>query len=95
MRKSNKHMMARSHLSFLLLAALVGIAAAFFRPAVPHQTKSCLSDNIGGGVETAKYGFKPSFVDAGLDNPLIENDDGIEASRKCGFCMGVSLKCCV
>jgi len=75
--------MANSKLSILFLFALFGLVAAFFRPAVPHQVKPTEIPR-GGDVKAA-------FVDAGLDNPLIENDEGIEASRKCGFCMGVSI----
>ena len=74
--------MARN-LSFLLILSLVGLAAAFFRPAVPHQVQP----NNPPKVETET---KAAFIDTGLDNPFIENDNGIEASRKCGFCMGVS-----
>ena len=78
--------MARK-LSFLLLLGLFGLAAAFFRPAVPYQVPST-ADNIPRGGEIER---EAAFIDAGLDNPFIESDNGIEASRKCGFCMGVSF----
>lgn len=75
--------MARNYSLFLLLA-LIGLSAAFFRPAVPHQVQS----TTPGAEKTVR---KATFIDTGLDNPNIANDNSIEASRKCGFCMGVSL----
>jgi len=78
--------MTRLHLPILLLTVLVGLAAAFFRPAVPHQVKPAHIPR-GGDAGPAKK-IKATFIDAGLDNPLIENDDLINPARKCGFCMG-------
>jgi len=49
------------------------------RPAVPHQERA---------VETQNKPVKAAFVDAGLDNIEIENDEAIDAARKCGFCIG-------
>eukprot|EP00545_Synedropsis_sp_CCMP1620_P009220 CAMPEP_0119029320 /NCGR_PEP_ID=MMETSP1176-20130426/40454_1 /TAXON_ID=265551 /ORGANISM="Synedropsis recta cf, Strain CCMP1620" /LENGTH=66 /DNA_ID=CAMNT_0006985651 /DNA_START=627 /DNA_END=827 /DNA_ORIENTATION=- len=62
--------------AFLLLA-LLGVAAAFFRPAVPFQLESVR------GFEDAMLGD-----DHGLDNANIESDKNITPARKCGFCMG-------
>ena len=70
----------------LLLALLVGMAAAFFRPMTPYQvveaeTKPALFMPRGGA----------SKFDAGLDNPEIPEDQNISPARKCGFCLGVSF----
>ena len=69
--------------SLLLLAALIGMAAAFFRPVAPYQVPA----------ETKPAVFLPrggASLDAGLDNPEIAEDQNITPARKCGFCMGVS-----
>lgn len=63
----------------MLIAALVGLAAAWISPETPHQIPR------GGAVN---QDTKSTFFDAGLDNPEIEADENIEAARKCGFCMG-------
>lgn len=73
-------------LSLLLSLSMVGIAAAFFRPAEPHQVAGA-EVNANGGVGGA---VKPAFFDEGLDNPNVQADDAIDAARKCGFCMGWS-----
>lgn len=70
----------------IVFAILVGAAAAFFRPAAPYQVEmeakpAALFPRGGASV----------MNDAGLDNPDIAEDHNIEPSRKCGFCMGVSL----
>lgn len=59
--------------STMLLVLLIGVASAFFRPAVPIQAET------GGAVNTELFG---------LDNPAIEEDKNISPARKCGFCMG-------
>jgi hypothetical protein len=66
--------------AFLLLT-LLGVAAAFFRPAVPFQLES-----IRGGDLSLD-----ANMDHGLDNMEVEEDTNISAARKCGFCMGVSV----
>ena len=71
--------MARSFLPILLLA-LVGAAAAFFKAAVPHQEPAV---SVPKAVNTFSF-------DEGLDNPNIVADENITPARKCGFCMGVS-----
>jgi len=73
--------MKRSFSILLMVSIIIGIAAAFMRPAVPHQERA---------VETQNKPVKAAFVDAGLDNIEIENDEAINAARKCGFCIGVS-----
>lgn len=70
----------------LLLLAITGLSAAFFRPAQPHQQVAVVEIPRGGFFTTEKM----EFVDEGLDNPLIPADESITAARKCGFCMGVS-----
>lgn len=70
----------------ILFAILVGTAAAFFRPMAPYQvieaeTKPALFPRGGAAM-----------FDAGLDNPEIAEDQNITPARKCGFCMGVSLR---
>jgi hypothetical protein len=62
-----------------LLFALLGVAAAFFRPAVPFQ------------IESIRGGDIVFEMDAGLDNAQVEEDMNISPARKCGFCMGVSF----
>ena len=66
----------------ILLFALLGAAAAFFKAAVPHQETAIPK------APTANT-FSASF-DAGLDNPAVASDMNISPARKCGFCMGVS-----
>jgi len=72
-------------LSLLLSLCAIGLAAAFFRPAEPHQVAP-------GAIEIPRGGSfdisKPAFIDEGLDNPNVQADDSIDAARKCGFCMG-------
>jgi hypothetical protein len=72
----------RNVVTTLLFALLVGVAAAFIRPAVPFQveTKPDALFNFRAGAKTS--------MDAGLDNPDIAEDMNISPSRKCGFCMG-------
>jgi len=73
-------------ITFLLLST-IGISAAFFRPAQPHQQVAVVVEIPRGGFFTAE---KMEFVDEGLDNPLVQADESITAARKCGFCTGVS-----
>jgi len=65
----------------LLLVASLGIAAAFFKPAEPHQVPSEPRPVLERKPPAA-------FEDAGLDNYDIEEDTNIQAARKCGFCIG-------
>ena len=67
----------------LLLVASLGIAAAFFKPAEPHQVPAESRPVLERKPPAA-------FEDAGLDNYDIEEDTNIQAARKCGFCIGVS-----
>jgi len=76
------------NLSIILSLTIIGVAAAFFRPAQPHQAPSQVFEVPRGGFI---FDSSPQFFDEGLDNPLVEADDSINAARKCGFCMGVSL----
>lgn len=84
----------------VLFALILGVAAAFFRPAQPYQVPPLAADTAlfvprggSGGIASS------AFDDAGLDNAEIEADTNISPSRKCGFCMGwvskhrVSLCC--
>lgn len=64
----------------LLLLAFLGVAAAFFRPAVPFQLESVRGGDISFD----------DVMDHGLDNMNVEEDKNITPARKCGFCMGVS-----
>ena len=75
-------------LSLILSLAIIGIAAAFFKAAEPHQVPPVAVEVPPRGGAT----FLPqvAFVDEGLDNPNVQADDSIDAARKCGFCMGVS-----
>lgn len=76
-----------SSVTSFLLIALVGFAVAFISPAVPRQeiaSEQAVRTAPTFGATKANV----AFVDAGLDNPSVENDDAIEAARKCGFCMG-------
>ncbi len=76
------------NLSIILSLAVIGIAAAFFRPAQPHQAPAEVVVEVprGGSI----FDAAPVF-DEGLDNPYVEADQSITAARKCGFCMGVSV----
>ncbi len=76
------------NLSITVALCLIGIAVAFFSPAKPHQVKTV--EIPRGGALFGATENKLAFVDTGLDNPEIQNDENIEAARKCGFCMGVS-----
>lgn len=78
----------KKFVSTLLFALIVGMAAAFFRPMAPHQIETVPMSATSlfparGGAETP--------ADIGLDNPDIAEDQNINPSRKCGFCMGVSI----
>ena len=75
--------MMKSLVSALLFALLLGVTAAFFRPAVPYQVETQPALFSRGGKQNLK--------DAGLDNPDIPEDDSITPARKCGFCIGVSF----
>jgi len=72
----------------ILTMALIGLAAAFFHPAQPYQMPKATNGRDNTFLKSFVHGTE--FVDAGLDNPEIENDDSIQAARKCGFCIGVS-----
>lgn len=65
------------------LLALAGVAAAFFRPAVPNQQPRNVKD-----IVEPVFAKKMAFVDTELDNFEVENDSNIHAARKCGFCIG-------
>ena len=69
--------MARSFIPILLLAIL-GVAAGFFKAATPHQEAAVPAPTT------------LSAFDEGLDNANIASDMNISPARKCGFCMGVS-----
>jgi len=72
--------------SLLLSLAVIGIAAAFFQAAEPHQVPAAAVEIPRGG---AMFNLpQVAFVDEGLDNPNVQRDDSIDAARKCGFCMG-------
>jgi len=74
--------------SFVLVLSLtvIGIAAAFFQAAEPHQVPAVAIEIPRGG---ASFNLpQVAFVDEGLDNPAVQADDSINAARKCGFCMG-------
>jgi len=58
----------------LLLVASLGIAAAFFKPAEPHQVPSEPRPVLERKPPAA-------FEDAGLDNYDIEEDTNIQAAR--------------
>ena len=68
--------MARIQITILVIA-LIGIAAAFFSPAVPHQVAVVQNDEMD-----------MTFIDDELDNHVIPSDKSIHPARKCGFCMG-------
>jgi len=74
-------------LKTLLLATIVGITAAFFRPAQPHQAPAAVMEVPRGGGFPFEAKPKP-FIDEDLDNINIQADEAITAARKCGFCMG-------
>lgn len=78
----------KQHLSLILSLIVVGFAAAFFRPAEPHQAPAAIEISRGGFLFEAKQGL---FDDEGLDNPSVQADENINPARKCGFCMGVSF----
>jgi len=78
----------KSYLSLILSLAIIGIAAAFFRPAEPRQVPAAVVEIPRGGFQFGAPDPNPVFVDEGLDNPTIASDDSITAARKCGFCMG-------
>ena len=61
----------------LLLALLVGVSMAFFKPMKPIQ----VMDGSLDGVEPTTF--------FGLDNPGVRSDDKITPARKCtlGFCV--------
>lgn len=71
----------------VLLVALLGVAAAFFRPAVPFQLES----SHGCDTKTTSSMDMMMKFDAGLDNADVEEDTNISPARKCGFCIGVSI----
>ena len=73
-------------LKTLLFATLIGITAAFFRPAQPHQAPAAVVEIPRGGEFVFEAKPKP-FIDDDLDNMNIEADEAITAARKCGFCM--------
>lgn len=74
-------------ISSLLFAILVGAAAAFFRPMAPYQVVEVAPTQL---LFVPRGGAASVFVDSGLDNPDIADDQNISPARKCGFCMGVS-----
>jgi len=73
-------------LKSILLCTIVGITAAFFRPAQPHQAPAAVVEVPRGGAFPFEMNPKP-FIDDDLDNFNIEADEAITAARKCGFCM--------
>jgi len=70
----------------ILSLAVIGIAAAFFQAAEPHQVPAVAVVVPRGGALFNSP--QVAFVDEGLDNPNVQADDSIDAARKCGFCMG-------
>jgi len=73
--------------SFILVLslAIIGIAAAFFQAAEPHQVPAVEVEIPRG----ASFNLpQVAFLDEGLDNPNVQADNSINAARKCGFCMG-------
>ena len=68
-----------------ILAVTATFAAAFFKPAVPHQISAVPAESPIFARKT-----KAAFIDSDLDNGDIEEDGNISPARKCGFCMGVS-----
>jgi len=67
----------------LVLAVVIGVSTAIYRPAVPYQVPAA---EINPSVFVPRGGA--AFFDAGLDNDEIEADGNITPARKCGFCMG-------
>lgn len=98
----------KQYLSSLFLALLVGVAAAFFRPATPYQVldpvvvenyhPSCttLDDDDKSPLfcrgGASTSSSSSSLKDDGLDNPNIAEDTNITPARKCGFCIGVRIR---
>lgn len=74
-------------LKTLLLCTAVGISAAFFRPAQPHQAPAAIVEIPRGGAFSFEAAQGKPFIDDDLDNFYVEADDAITAARKCGFCM--------
>ena len=74
----------KTAISSILLALLIGAAAAFFRPVAPYQVIDVVD------TKPALFPRGGALTDAGLDNPEIAEDQNITPARKCGFCMGVS-----
>jgi hypothetical protein len=70
--------MTRTTLPLLALFALIGLSAAFFKQAVPHQEAK--------PVPPASVANSLLFDE--LDNPNVVSDPNITPARKCGFCMG-------
>jgi hypothetical protein len=70
----------KSVVTTVLFALLIGVTAAFLKPAAPYQVETKPALFARGGAST---------FDAGLDNPEIAEDTNISPARKCGFCMGV------
>ena len=81
--------MARSFVPILLLAIL-GAAAGFFKAAVPHQETA-----LPKAASAPEPNSISASFDEGLDNPEIASDMNISPARKCGFCMGVSDIICL
>lgn len=67
----------------VFLLAVIGVAAAFFRPAGPNQIPRVVQQE--NNVVMKK---NMAFVDTDLDNIAVESDSNIHPARKCGFCMG-------
>lgn len=76
--------------TLLLLVAGLGIAAAFFRPAEPHQVPAETPPATAFGRDLAGGDF---IEHDDLDNPDVPEDPSLQAARKCGFCIGVSCSC--
>lgn len=71
--------------TIFLTLAIIGVSAAFFRPAQPKQIPSNVMEIArGGGI----FDEKAFEEDPGLDNPMVEADQNITPARRCGFCMG-------
>lgn len=70
----------------IIFSAILGLAAAAFfpHPAMPHQ----IIDIPRGGTFLEQSKENAAFIDAGLDNPDIQEDGNITPARKCGFCLG-------
>jgi len=64
----------------LLLALLMGVGLAFFKPAQPVQ--------VAAGANKPAFAASAVAAENLLDNPSIKSDDKIQPARKCGFCMG-------